>query len=86
MDEGIASPLFAVVVVFALIIIRDVVGLRMYLGRHGHAINRLIRTLPNDELSQFPVMREKLGHTYGEATVGGLLGIVSAFILYSVWP
>ena len=86
MDQGFDSPLFAIVVVFAMIIIRDAVGLRMYLGRHGRAINRLIRTLPDEELSKFPVLREKLGHTYAEATIGGLLGIVTAFILYSVWP
>ncbi len=80
--EGVRSIAFAITFVFAGIIIRDAVGLRMYLGGHGKALNHLVRTLPTDEQAQFPILRERLGHTYGEATMGAILGLVLAYVLY----
>ncbi|MFC1662865.1 divergent PAP2 family protein [Patescibacteria group bacterium] len=82
LDQGLASPAFAITVVFALIIIRDAVGLRMYLGRHGKTINRLTRLLPEDEQFRFPVLRERLGHNYSEATVGGIIGLALGYLFY----
>lgn len=85
LTEGIASSAFAVSVVFAAIIIRDAVGLRMYMGRHGQMINHLVRHLPPDEQTRFPHLGERLGHTYGEAIIGALLGFSLALLLYLFW-
>lgn len=81
--EGINSTAFAIAFVFAGITIRDAVGLRMYLGGHGKALNHLVRTLKPNDQAQFPVLRERLGHTYGEASVGALLGLILSYGLYS---
>lgn len=84
LSEGINSAAFAISFVFAGIIMRDAVGLRMYLSGHGRALNHLVRTLPADEQAQFPVLRERLGHTYGEAFVGALIGFALAYLLYGL--
>lgn len=83
--EGVMSPIFAVCFVLCVIIIRDAVGIRQALSRHGIVLNRLIRDLPNDRERAYPHLAERLGHTSAEAVVGGLLGIavsVSAYLVF----
>jgi hypothetical protein len=78
---GLASPLFAISLVLAFIIIRDAVGFRRYLGDHGKVLNMLIKDLPDYEEDKYPYLEKRLGHTYWQALVGILLGIAIALLI-----
>jgi acid phosphatase family membrane protein YuiD len=85
--EGINSAIFAVAVVFSLLIIRDAIGLRQFLSLHGRVLNMLIKDLPDDMEPKYPPrLVEKVGHTPLQATIGGLIGLLLGFALYGLIP
>lgn len=85
--EGINSAIFAVAVVFSLLIIRDAIGLRQFLSLHGRVLNMLIKDLPDDMEPKYPPrLVEKVGHTPLQATVGGLIGLAIGLSLYAWIP
>lgn len=79
--EGVASPVFGLAAVFALIVIHDSLGVRRASGEHSIALNALIRVAGDTK----PV-RELLGHTPKEVFIGGILGaFVGGFATFSEW-
>ncbi len=73
--SGITNPLFAVAVVLAVIILDDALRMRIFLGRHGEALVRLISLLPEQQKKDFPPLEKKLGHEPLEAVVGAIFGV-----------
>jgi acid phosphatase family membrane protein YuiD len=73
--SGITNPLFAVAVVLAVIILDDALRMRIFLGRHGEALVRLISLLPDHQKKDFPPLEKKLGHEPLEAVVGAIFGV-----------
>lgn len=84
--EGIFSSIFAVAMVFTILIVRDALGLRRYLDEHGKAINKLVRELSDDKKNGFAIQREKIGHTLSEVLGGAILGITLTLLLYWLLP
>ena len=84
--EGLESPIFALAFVFAFIVIRDALGLRQYLGQHGHFLNILVNDLAEDKMldEQYPKMTEKIGHTPIQVTAGLLIGIGVSVLAYYI--
>jgi uncharacterized protein len=83
--EGFTSPLFVVTVVLAVIILDDALRMRIFLGRHGEALTRLIETLPKKDRTAYPHLEKRLGHKPVEALVGALLGTsITLLILFLV--
>lgn len=83
-SEGWASADFAIAFIFSLLIIRDAIGLRQFLGQHARILNLLVKELPDEEEKKFPnKMVERLGHTPWQAFVGGLIGLGVALALYA---
>ncbi|MFA6551621.1 MAG: divergent PAP2 family protein, partial [Patescibacteria group bacterium] len=82
--EGWDSSLFALAFVFAFLIIRDAIGLRQYLGRHGKILNALVKDLKEDDLldEHYPRLIEKIGHTPAQALAGGIIGAAVSLIGY----
>ncbi|MDD5527816.1 MAG: divergent PAP2 family protein [Patescibacteria group bacterium] len=84
LKQGIFSPLFAVSLVFAIIVIRDAVGIRRYLGEHGRMLNELVSDLkeePDMPLDKnYPKVLEKIGHTPAQVAVGALIGLAVSLI------
>jgi len=80
--EGMSSGVFAVSIVFALIILDDALRVRMHLGDQGRYLNMLIQTLKLDQ-KKYPRLKERVGHRWSEVTVGILFGVVqSCFFIY----
>ena len=79
--EGINSTLFAICVIFSLLIISDAWIFRRHVGRYGRAILRIIKLLPEQERNDFPSLDRELGHTFPEILVGAAVGFVIAFIV-----
>ncbi len=74
---GFRSDLFAIVTVFALIIMYDATGVRRAVGEQAKILNRIvdeISTGQNPELI-FNELKELIGHTPVEVFVGAFLGI-----------
>ena len=84
LQEGFYSPLFGFAIIFALIIIRDALGLRRYLGYHSTIINRLIKDLKEDDLvdERYPRLLENIGHTPTQVVVGGLIGLLVSWLMF----
>lgn len=86
MSEGMRSPLVAIAVVFSLIVVRDAIGFRRYLGWHSEALNHIMKhDLPNHQKT-FRQFTEQVGHTPLQAFVGGLLGLAISWLLFGLIP
>ncbi len=79
---GTATPLFAVSIVFAIIVLHDAAGIRRAAGKQASVLNRLGASLSKlvDERFNEERLKELLGHTPVEVLVGTIVGIIVAFI------
>jgi len=81
---GFDSPLFAISLVVAFIVMYDAAGVRRTVGYQSTVLNKMLEELfkGNKEFSQR--LQEIIGHTKWEVFVGALLGI--AFGIIFNWP
>lgn len=79
----IDSPLFAVVVCFAAIVMYDAMGVRRAAGEQAKVINKVVDTLERNEGTEIADkdLKEYLGHTPLEVLAGALLGFVVWLII-----
>jgi uncharacterized protein len=81
--EGWGSAMFAISAAFSLIVIYDATNLRRNAGHQAEVINRLIPQLLHGKHIHpgfnFKELRELLGHTPFEVSIGALVGIIIAF-------
>jgi acid phosphatase family membrane protein YuiD len=86
LELGINDPLFAVCVVLTILVLRDAVGLRRYLGQHGKVLNILVKDLKDDQMLdyQYPELLEKIGHTPAQVAVGSLVGFLVSLASYFI--
>ncbi len=84
LEEGWDSAIFALSFILAIIVIRDALGIRRYLGRHGRTINILIKDLGEDKFldEEYPHLLENVGHTPAQVVVGSLIGLLVAVVIY----
>lgn len=84
LSQGLNSITFAVVFIIGVLMIRDALGLRMYVEKQGKLLLNLVKRLPEGEkmLPKKMNLGERIGHTYAETTVGLILGIGFAFLFY----
>jgi acid phosphatase family membrane protein YuiD len=82
---GFASPIFALALTVAVIVIYDATGIRRQAGMHAEIINRLIRERLKGRFSSEHPLREVLGHTPLEALAGTVLGIAVAQLVWLLW-
>jgi hypothetical protein len=82
--DGFDSAVFAISLVLAMIVIRDAIGLRRYLGQHGKILNILVKDLEDDSVltdpENYPHLLENIGHTPMQILVGGLIGFFVSVI------
>lgn len=78
---GVGTPIFALSVVFACVVMYDATGVRRAAGKQAKLLNKLIETpgLTNLEVSEKLV--EVLGHTPLQVFVGAIIGIVVGLIV-----
>ncbi|GMT45747.1 MAG: membrane protein [bacterium] len=84
-SQGPASPLFAISVVFAIIVMHDAAGIRRAAGKQAGVLNSLRKSLSKlfDEKLGEVQLKELLGHSPLEVLAGAILGIAVAFIMKS---
>ena len=76
--EGIASNLFIFCFWFALVVLRDALGVRRASGLQARALNNLGRQFVEKVGGEFHAVKEIQGHSPLEVLVGALLGIFIA--------
>ena len=76
---GVSSPVFAMCVVFACVVMYDATGVRRAAGEQAKVLNRMIRERDWEETQKS--LKEFLGHTPLEVLAGALLGMGLAFII-----
>jgi uncharacterized protein len=84
LTEGINSPIFALTFVMMILVIRDALGIRRYLGEHGKILNMLVKDLDNDKVleAHYPHLLERVGHTPAQVLVGAAVGLTISLIGY----
>ena len=80
--EGISSNLFIFSFWFALVVLRDAMGVRRSAGLLAKALNNLGKQTAEKTGLDFHAVKEIQGHTPLEVLVGGFLGIFIAAGLY----
>ena len=76
--EGLSSNMFVFSFWFALVVLRDAVGVRRSTGLLAKALNTLGKQMAESSELDFHAVKEIHGHTPLEVVVGGLLGIFIA--------
>lgn len=74
--EGFESALFAVALVFTLLVMRDAMTVRMVLGKQGRALNQLLAQQP--AAARFS---ERLGHSALEVAAGAVWAVAVTYFL-----
>ena len=78
--NGWDSPLFAVSLAFAFVVMYDAAGVRRAAGNQAKVLNIIIKDLSQHKPLGEEKLKELLGHTPKEVIVGALIGIAVANI------
>ena len=79
--QGINSPIFALSVIFACIVMYDAAGIRRAAGKQAKLLNKLVETPGLSNLQVQEKLVEVLGHTPTQVFVGAIIGVIVGFIL-----
>ena len=79
---GFGTPLFALALAIAMIVVYDAAGVRREAGRHAERINILIEELFSGQPISEQQLKEVIGHTPMEVLSGVLLGAAVALVSY----
>ena len=79
-EYGCGSPVFAVCVILAIIVMHDAMGVRREAGRHAKAINELLEMLSSEQEPEAK-LKEFLGHSPLQVCCGAVLGLAVACAL-----
>jgi len=80
--DGVASSTFVLSLWFALIVLRDAMGVRRAAGLSARSLNALGKAAAEKLGVDFNAVKETQGHTPLEVVLGGLLGAFIAAGLY----
>ena len=78
--EGVDSPIFAVALIMAFVVMYDACGVRRAAGKQAVLLNKLIETPGLTGLQVSERLVEVLGHTPVQVFVGALIGVVAGLI------
>ena len=82
--EGLQSPLFAIAIISALVIMYDAAGVRRAAGKQAEVINMLMDSLKNIGITPDEKLKELLGHSPIEVMAGAIWGIVTATVAHGI--
>lgn len=79
-SQGINTPIFALSIIFAFVVMYDACGVRREAGKQAHVLNEIIKTpgLSSVEVSEKLV--ELLGHTPFQVFAGAVIGFIIGLI------
>lgn len=78
--QGINSPIFALAVMFAFVVMYDAAGVRRAAGKQAKLLNKLVETPGLSNIQVQEKLVEVLGHTPMQVIVGAAIGITVGVI------
>lgn len=79
---GFDSALFAVTLLFALIVLFDAQGVRLSTGQQAEILNKMLDDIYWKKKLDEEKLKEFIGHTPVEVWAGAILGILVSLLLY----
>lgn len=73
---GVDSPLFAVSLIVAFVVMYDACGVRRAAGKQAKVLNEIVNTPGLSDMQVHEKLQEALGHTPVQVFVGALIGLV----------
>jgi acid phosphatase family membrane protein YuiD len=84
--EGLDSPLFAMSVVVAAVVMFDAQTVRAAAGKQARLLNQIVDELFQEHHLSENKLKELLGHTRLEVFFGMLTGIAAAIVVFRFFP
>lgn len=78
--EGFNSPIFALALLFSIIVMYDALTVRRAAGEHAKLLNKIVKTKNMNEVESNGVLAENLGHTPKQVIIGAIIGIIIGII------
>ena len=83
-QEGFASPYFAISMILSVIVMNDAFGVRYETGEQAKILNRITKELFSGKPEEFNSgLKELVGHTPFQVLIGAIVGVATA-ILYGL--
>ena len=79
--QGVDTPIFALSLIVALVVMYDACGIRRAAGKQATLLNKIIETPGLTMVQVTERLREVLGHTPTQVFVGALIGIIAGLII-----
>ncbi len=79
-QDGLDSPLFAVSVVLAMVVMYDAAGVRRAASAQARILNQILDELFHGHPLREERLRELLGHTPFQVVVGAAMGVVLTWL------
>ena len=78
--EGTTSPIFAVTVIFAAVVMYDAAGIRRAAGKQAKLLNKITETPGLTGVQVTEKLQEVLGHTPTQVLVGAIIGVLVGLV------
>lgn len=78
--EGVSSPIFAVALILAFVVMYDAAGIRRAAGKQAALLNKIIETPGLTGVQVSEKLVEVLGHTPVQVFAGALIGVIVGII------
>lgn len=79
--QGVETPIFALSLIVALVVMYDACGIRRAAGKQARLLNKIIETPGLTRVQVTEKLQEVLGHTPTQVFVGALIGIIAGLIV-----
>lgn len=80
-EQGVASPIFAVALIFSFVVMYDAAGVRRAAGKQAKLLNKIIETPGLSGVQVSERLVEVLGHTPVQVFVGAFIGLVVGLVI-----
>jgi len=86
LGHGADSAIFAVSLIFSVVVMYDAAGVRLQAGQHADVLNQIVFELPPEHpvANSFKPLREMIGHTPVQVVAGALLGMLVASVVHVI--
>ena len=79
-SEGFESPIFALALILAIVVMYDAAGIRRAAGKQASLLNKIVNTPGLSTIQVQERLVEVLGHTPVQVFVGAIIGVVVGLI------
>lgn len=77
---GVGTPLFALSLIFACVVMYDACGVRRAAGKQAKLLNEIVNTPGLTTVQVHEKLQEALGHSPVQVFVGALIGLIAGLI------